>query len=78
MLPLCRLAEHVGDADNSWELWPADLDLARSLNLNSYRFSLEWSRIEPEPRQFSIAMLDHYLRIIEGCRSRGMQPLVTF
>jgi len=71
-------AEHVGDADNSLELWPVDLDLARSLNLNAYRFSLEWSRIEPEPGQFSIAMLDHYLRIIEGCRSRGLQPLVTF
>ena len=67
-------AEHVGDADNSLELWPVDLDLVRSLNLNAYRFSLEWSRIEPEPGQFSQAMLDHYLNMIEGCRSRGLQP----
>jgi beta-glucosidase len=71
-------AERAGDADNSLELWQADLDLARSLNLNAYRFSLEWSRIEPDPGQFSIAMLDHYLRIIEGCRARGLEPLVTF
>lgn len=71
-------AEHVGDADNSLELWPVDLDLVRSLNLNAYRFSLEWSRIEPEPGQFSQAMLDHYLNMIEGCRSRGLQPIVTF
>jgi beta-glucosidase len=71
-------AEHVGDANNSLELWPTDLDLVRSLNLNAYRFSLEWSRIEPEPGQFSLAMLDHYLRIIEGCRARGLQPIVTF
>jgi beta-glucosidase len=71
-------AERVGDADNSLDLWPADLDLVRSLNLNAYRFSLEWSRIEPEPGQFSIAMMDHYLRIIDGCRARGLQPLVTF
>lgn len=70
--------EHVGDADNSLELWPADLDLVRSFDLNAYRFSLEWSRIEPEPGQFSLAMLDHYLRIIEGCRSRGLKPIVTF
>ena len=34
-------AEHVGDANNSLELWPVDLDLVRSLNLNAYRFSLE-------------------------------------
>jgi beta-glucosidase len=71
-------AERVGDANNSLELWPADLDLVRSLNLNAYRFSLEWSRIEPEPGQFSLAMLDHYLRMIEGCRARGLQPIVTF
>jgi beta-glucosidase len=71
-------AEHVGDANNSLYLWPVDLDLVRSLNLNAYRFSLEWSRIEPEPGQFSLAMLDHYLRIIEGCRARGLQPIVSF
>ena len=71
-------AERVGDANNSLDLWPDDLDLVRSLNLNAYRFSLEWSRIEPEPGQFSLAMLDHYLRIIEGCRARGLQPIVSF
>jgi beta-glucosidase len=71
-------AEPSGDAVNSLALWPADLDLARSLNLNSYRFSLEWARIEPEPGQFSIAMLDHYQRMIEGCRARGLAPIVTF
>jgi beta-glucosidase len=71
-------AEPSGDADNSFELWPADLDLVRSLGLNSYRFSLEWARIEPEQGHFSTAMLDHYRRMIEGCRARGLTPLVTF
>src|ERR1700751_3998232 len=42
-------AERSGDADNSFALWPQDLDLVRSLGLNTYRFSLEWERIEPEP-----------------------------
>jgi beta-glucosidase len=81
------LAEHVkptlfaepsGDACNSLELWPVDLDLVRELGLNSYRFSLEWARIEPEPSAFSIAMLDHYKAVIEGCRARGITPVVTF
>ena len=67
-----------GDADNSLELWPTDLDLVKGLGLNAYRFSIEWPRIEPEPGQFSIAMLDHYKRIIEGCRARGLTPVVTF
>lgn len=67
-----------GDADNSFELWRADLDLVKSLGLTAYRFSLEWPRIEPEPGLFSIAMLDHYKAMIDGCRARGLTPVVTF
>jgi beta-glucosidase len=71
-------AEPSGDACNNFELWRTDLDLAKSIGLNSYRFSLEWARIEPEPGMFSIAMLNHYQAIIDGCRARGLTPLVTF
>jgi beta-glucosidase len=71
-------AEPSGDAVNSLELWPQDLDLVRQLGLNTYRFSLEWARIEPEPGLFSIAMLDHYKAIVDGCRARGLVPFVTF
>ncbi|MEO6092551.1 MAG: family 1 glycosylhydrolase [Novosphingobium sp.] len=67
-----------GDADNSFELWRTDLDLVKAIGLNSYRFSLEWPRIEPEPGMFSLAMLDHYKAMIEGCRERGLTPVVTF
>lgn len=66
-----------GDACNSFELWREDLDLVRSLNLNCFRFSIEWPRVEPEPGQFSIAMLDHYKRIIETCLALGISPVVT-
>jgi beta-glucosidase len=67
-----------GDACNSLELWRQDLDLAKSFGLNAYRFSIEWARIEPEPAEYSIAMLDHYRAVIEGCRERGLAPMVTF
>lgn len=70
--------EPSGDACNSFELWPADLSFVRALGLGAYRFSLEWSRIEPERGQFSVAMLDHYRRIVGSCRERGLVPLVTF
>ena len=70
--------EPSGDAVNSFELWPRDLDLVRELGLNTYRFSLEWARIEPEPGQYSQAMLNHYKSMIDGCRQRGLTPMVTF
>jgi beta-glucosidase len=71
-------AEPSGSATAAFDLWPADLDLVQSLGLNTYRFSLEWARIEPEEGQFSNAMIAHYRRIIEGCRVRGLAPVVTF
>lgn len=67
-----------GDAANSLLLWEQDLDLARGIGLNCYRFGIEWARIEPEKGQFSQAMLDHYARVIDGCRARGLAPVVTF
>ncbi len=71
-------AEKSGDACNSFELWAQDVDLTKALGLNSYRFSIEWARIEPEQGLFSVAMLDHYKRMIEGCRARGLVPVVTY
>ncbi len=71
-------AEPSGDAANSFELWRRDLDLVTALGLNSYRFSIEWARIEPVPGTFSIAMLDHYKAMIDGCRQKGLRPIVTF
>lgn len=71
-------AEPSGDAANSFMLWPTDLDLVKGMGLNTYRFSLEWARIEPAEGQFSIAMLDHYKAMIAGCRERGLVPVVTF
>jgi beta-glucosidase len=71
-------AEPSGDACNSLELWPQDIELVKNLSLNTYRFSLEWARIEPEPGLFSIAMLDHYEAMIDRCHARGITPVVTF
>jgi beta-glucosidase len=71
-------AEPSGDADNSLELWRTDLDLVRDLGFNTYRFSLEWSRIEPERGLFSQAMLDYYKAVVDGCHARGLAPVVTF
>jgi beta-glucosidase len=70
--------EPSGDAANSFALWRTDLDLVKQMGLTGYRFSVEWARIEPAQGMFSIAMLDHYKAMIEGCRTRGLAPVVTF
>jgi beta-glucosidase len=70
--------EPSGDACDSWHRWPEDLDLVAGLGLGAYRFSLEWSRIEPAEGEWSRAGLDHYRRMCAGCHERGLVPVVTF
>jgi len=71
-------AEPSGDACDSWHRWPDDVALCRQLGVGSYRFSLEWSRIQPEEGEWSTAALDHYRRQCEACREAGIDPVVTF
>jgi len=70
-------AEPSGDACDSYHRWREDMDLVAGAGLNTYRFSLEWSRIEPEEGEFSRAALDHYRRMVDGARERGLNPIVT-
>jgi len=71
-------AQPSGDACNSFELWGTDLDIAKNMGLNCYRFGIEWARIEPEKGLFSQAMLDHYKAVIDGCNARGLKAIVTY
>ncbi|HEY5250427.1 MAG TPA: family 1 glycosylhydrolase [Acidimicrobiales bacterium] len=67
-----------GDACDSWHRWPDDLELLASLGFGAYRFSIEWSRIEPEEGEWSVAALDHYRRQLGAARQLGLVPMVTF
>jgi beta-glucosidase len=75
--PRTLIAEPSGDACDSYHRYANDLDLVADAGLNAYRFSLEWSRIEPEPGELSRAALDHYARMIEGCLERELTPVLT-
>jgi beta-glucosidase len=76
--PSSGTAESSGDACDSFHRWPEDIGLVADLGLGAYRFSLEWSRIEPSEGEFSVAALDHYRRMCQACRERGVAPVVTF
>jgi beta-glucosidase len=71
-------AESSGDACDSLHRWSEDIELVAAMGLGAYRFSLEWSRIEPAEGEFSIAALDYYRRICAACRERDIAPVVTF
>ena len=71
-------AEPSGDACDSWHRGDEDVALVADMGLGSYRFSFEWSRIEPEEGEWSRASVDHYRRQCEALRAHGIEPTVTF
>jgi len=71
-------AEPSGDACDQWHRYPDDIAMLAALGFGVYRFSVEWSRIEPEEGEWSRATLDHYRRVCATCREHGVSPVVTF
>jgi beta-glucosidase len=69
--------EPSGDACDSYHRYDEDIALLAESGLNSYRFSVEWSRIEPERGIFSRAEIDHYRRMVLACVGRDITPIVT-
>jgi beta-glucosidase len=66
-----------GDAIDSYHRFEEDMRLLADVGFNAYRFSIEWSRIEPSPGKFSRAELAHYRRMIETAVRLGLSPVVT-
>lgn len=66
-----------GLACDHYRRYLEDIELMAALGYNAYRFSLEWSRIEPESGHFSVAALDYYAQVLEALRARGIEPVVT-
>lgn len=66
------------DACDHYHRFAEDIRLLAGLGLNTYRFSIEWARIEPERNHFSRAALEHYRRMLAACREHRVTPMVTF
>lgn len=75
--PGTDLREPSGDAADSYHRYPEDIALLADLGMNSYRFSVEWARIEPERGFVSRAELAHYRRMVDTCLEHGLTPSVT-
>jgi beta-glucosidase len=69
----------TGDiACDHYHRWREDLDLIAALNVESYRFSIAWPRIQPTGSgAVNQAGIDFYRRLVEGMLERGIEPIAT-
>ena len=62
---------------NHYNLYRTDLELLRDLGVNAYRFSLEWSRIQPRENAWDNQAVAHYQEIIDILIKSCIEPMVT-
>lgn len=67
----------AGRACNHYNLYEKDFDLIKKLNQNAYRFSIEWSRIEPKQGKFNEKEIEHYRKVLSALKSKGIKVMLT-
>jgi len=75
--PRISNGQKAGIACDHWNRYKEDIQLMKAVVLNAYRFSVEWSKIEPKPGEFDEAALDHYEQVVDELRTNGIEPMIT-
>jgi beta-glucosidase len=63
-----------GSGIDHYRRYEEDFSLAKKMNLNAFRFGIEWSRIEPEEGVWNQEEIDHYKKYIATMRKQGLEP----
>ena len=66
-----------GTVGNHYKHFEKDFDLLEKMNMNAYRFSIEWSRLEPTQGAWSAEAATHYREYIAELKKRGIEPVIT-
>lgn len=65
-----RLGDH-------YKRYREDFDYLEKMHMNAYRFSVEWSRIEPTEGAWNAEAIQHYKEYLSELKRRGIEPIVT-
>lgn len=75
--PESKFFQPAGIACNSYEMYDRDIVLLKELGLNTYRLSVEWSRIEPERGVFNKEAVEHYQKQLRDLKNAGLTVCLT-
>lgn len=66
-----------GSGADHYSRYEEDFDLLQKMNMNAFRFSVEWSRVEPTEGAWSVEAIEHYKQYVAELKRRGIEPVVT-
>jgi beta-glucosidase len=76
-IPGSSFKEKSLDAVDHYNRYREDIKMLADAGFNTYRFSLEWARIEPSKGSFDKKEIEHYRDVLEYCHENGITPIVT-
>lgn len=66
-----------GKGVDHWNRYKEDFQIIKKLNLNAFRFGIEWSRVEPEQGVWDKKAVDHYHNYIAAMKAEGIVPVLN-
>ena len=66
-----------GNAAYHHKLYAQDFDMLQQLHMNAFRFSIEWSRLEPEEGAWNLDAVEYYKDYFAELKKRHIEPVVT-
>ncbi len=66
-----------GEGIDHYRRYKEDFDIVEKLNMNAFRFSIEWARLEPEEGQWDEEAVEHYRQYVKELRGRGIEPFLN-
>lgn len=66
-----------GRGIDHYRRYQEDFDIAKSLNFNSMRIGIEWSRLQPSQNEWDQEAIGHYREYIQSLRTRGIEPVLN-
>jgi beta-glucosidase len=75
--PYIKTGDRTGKSADHWNRYREDIQIMKDMGVNSFRFSIEWSAIEPEEGVINEAALDHYMDVFDALDEAQITPMVT-
>jgi beta-glucosidase len=66
-----------GRATDHYNRYEEDFAIIKKLHLNAWRFSIEWSRVEPEEGAWNAEAIQHYREYLQRLKQLEIEPIVT-
>lgn len=64
-----------GTGCDHWNRYKEDIKLMKQLGINSYRFSIEWSKVQPEEGIFDQEVINHYIDLCNELIKNNIEPI---